>query len=295
MTGGGEDGPSFERLDMAQAVQRYAPDGATVYLGNFGAQLFAVGHELIRARRRRLHAVFGSGGILMDQLLGARVLRHATFTHCWSPVGPSPAWNFRRCAARGDVRLDEVSLGVLVSALRAAAWDVPFMPTTDLSGTAYEEPLRTAGLLARVASPFGDAMVTGALALDAAFVHVDAVDADGNGVIRGPVGESVLAALAARHVVLVAEEAVPAGALREREPSCAVPGLLTSAVVVEPLALHPDGAPGRYDRDTRFYRDYAEAAATEEGFAEWLDAWVLGIASRRAYRERLGRPTSRVP
>ena len=88
-------------LSLPEAVAAYAPDGARVYLGNFGAQLFCVGHELIRQRRRELDVVIASGGLLLDQLFGAGLVRTATFGHCWSPVGPTPAWNFRRLAESG--------------------------------------------------------------------------------------------------------------------------------------------------------------------------------------------------
>jgi glutaconate CoA-transferase subunit A len=272
------------RLELGEAIDRFAPDGATVYIGNFGAQLFAVGHVLIRRGRCGLHLVVGSGGILMDQLLGAGVLARATFAHCWSPVGPAPAWNFRRACERGsDVRFDEVTLGVLASALRAGAWGVPFMPTTDLAGTVYAEPLAAAGLVATASSPFGDVEVARALAPDVAFVHVDAVDPDLNGIMRGSHGESVLAAEAARAVVLVTGKLVD-----EPDPAaCAIPGALTSAVVVEPFALHPDSAAGDGPRDVAFYDAYARAAATEDGFRRWLDDWVLEPRSRAAYRTRL--------
>ena len=102
--------PGPARLDIAEAIDRYAPAGATVYVGNFGAQLFAVGHELIRGRRSDLHVIMGSGGILLDQMLAAGVVAEATFGHCWSPVGPAPAYSFRRLCENGAgrrVRLSE--------------------------------------------------------------------------------------------------------------------------------------------------------------------------------------------
>lgn len=278
---------TVERLDLRQAVERYAPDGSTLYLGNFGRQLFAVGHELIRQGRRDIHLVIGSGGILMDQLLGAGVLSAATFAHCWSPVGPVPAWNFRRACERGtDVRLCEVSLGVLCSALRAGAWGVPFMPAPDLAGTVYDEALTSAGLVDRAACSFGSWPVVRALTLDTAFVYVDLADEEGNGVLHTPVGEAALAARAARNVVLVAGRVVGPAELRAQARACAFPGFLTAGVVEEPLALHPDGADDE-ERDVGFYRRYGEAAATEEGFRAWLERWVLEPRTPREYAERL--------
>lgn len=266
-----------ERLDLGAAVERFAPDGSTVYLGNFGAQLFAVGGEMIRRGRRGIHAVLGSGGILMDQLLGAGVLAEATFGHCWSPVGPAPAHNFRRaCEGGAAVRLNEVTLGMLASALRAAAWGVPFMPVADLGGTVYETELAGASRPARLDSPFGRALVVPALAPDVAFVHVDVADELGNGLLRGPAAEAPLAAAAAAATVLVAEELVEGDAAARADPAaCAVPGALVAAVVERPGAVRPDGAAGRYQRDVAAYAEYAAAAASEAGFAAWLRRHVL--------------------
>ncbi|MFF0772798.1 CoA-transferase [Nonomuraea wenchangensis] len=263
-------------IGLREAVAAHVRPGATVYLGNFGAQLFAVGHEIIRQRRTGLHLVIGSGGILLDQLLGAGVLASATFGHCWSPVGPGPTWNFRRAAESGErpVTLYELSLGLLTAALTAGAWDVPFMPVPGLPGTGYTDENWPNGRTSRVDSVFGPADVVAAIVPDVAFVHVDQADADGNGVIPGPLGETLVAAQAARAVVLVAEEIVDTGTARRA--GIAVPGLLTSAVVHRPGAVAPDGAIGRYERDVAAYERYVARAATPDGFADWLAGHVTG-------------------
>ncbi|HLU60380.1 MAG TPA: CoA-transferase [Pseudonocardia sp.] len=261
-------------LGLADAVRAHVRPGTRVYLGNFGAQLFCVGHEVIRQGVRDVDLVIASGGLLMDQLLGAGVLRSATFGHCWSPVGPAPAHNFRRAAEGGaPVALHEMSLGLLTAALTAGAWGVPFLPVPDRAGTGYVDEDWTRGLLDTATCRFGTSRVVRAEVPDVAFVHADLADADGNGVVRGPLGEVVVAAQAARAVVLVAEELAPAETVRAA--GITIPGLLVSAVVHHPGALAPDGALGRYDRDVAAYERYARRAATPEGFRSWLEEEVL--------------------
>ncbi|MFG1948517.1 CoA transferase subunit A [Nonomuraea sp. NPDC048826] len=269
MTGG-------KLLGLSEAVTAHVRPGRTVYLGNFGAQLFAVGHEIIRQRRTGLHVVIGSGGILLDQLLGAGVPDSVTFGHCWSPVGPGPTWNFRRAAESGDrtVTLHELSLGLLTAALTAGAWGVPFMPVPGLPGTGYADEDWPNGRLSRVDTVFGAADIVAAITPDVAFVHVDQADAEGNGVIRGPLGETPVAAQASRALVLVAEEIVDTETARRA--GIAIPGLLTSAVVHHPGAVAPDGAIGRYERDVAAYERYVAGTATPEGFAAWLTEHVTG-------------------
>lgn len=261
--------PRVEELSLSEAVASHVRPGTSVYLGNFGAQLFSVGHEMIRQGCREVDAVIASGGLLMDQLLGAGVLRSATYGHCWSPVGPSPAWNFRRAAEGGDdtTVLHEMSLGMMTAALTAGAWDVPFMPVPRLPHTGYVEEDWSRGQRSRVVTELGAADIVAALSPDVAFVHVDLADRAGNGVIRGPLGEVLVAAQAASTVVLVAEEIVDMEVVLAA--GMTVPGLLTSAVVHRPGAVAPDGAIGRYDRDVAAYEHYVSWAATPDGFEAW--------------------------
>jgi glutaconate CoA-transferase subunit A len=263
-------------LGVADAVRRYVRAGTRVYLGNFGAQLFCVGHEMIRQGVRDVDLVIASGGLLMDQLLGAGVLRSATYGHCWSPVGPAPAHNFRRAAEGGSsVVFQEMSLGLMTAALTAGAWGVPFMPVTDRPGTGYVDEDWTAGRLDTASCVFGTARVVRAEVPDVAFVHVDLADPAGNGVLRGPLGEVVVAAQAARTLVVVAEELASTATVRAE--GITIPGVLVSAVVHRPGALAPDGALGRYDRDVAAYERYARLAASPEGFRSWLEQDVLGV------------------
>lgn len=265
-------------LTLAEAVAEHVRPATRVYLGNFGTQLFSVGHEMIRQRLRDVDLVIASGGLLMDQLLGAGVLRSATYGHCWSPVGPAPAHNFRRAAQSGDttVRMHELSLGLLTAALTAGAWGVPFMPVPDLPGTGYVDEDWSDGLLVTATCAHGTARVVRAEVPDVAFVHVDLADEQGNGVVRGPLGEVLVAAQAAGRVVLVAEEITSTAVVREH--GITVPGVLTTALVHQPGAVAPDGAVGRYDRDVGGYEDYSRRSASPEGFAEWLDEHVLSAA-----------------
>lgn len=257
-------------LPLSEAVATTVTTGSTVYLGNFGAQLFSVGHEIIRQDARELNVIMGSGGLLIDQMMGAGVMSSATFGHCWSPVGPSPAWNFRRLAESGDpsVRITEMSLGMMTAALTAGAWQVPFMPFPGLRDTGYVSEGWAREHVVSVDSPFGESMVVQAITPDIAFVHVDRCDADGNGWIRGPLGEASVAASAARKVVLVAEELVDTEEMER--VGINIPGVVVSAIVVAPGAVAPDGTLGRYDRDVAAYQEYVKAAATVEGFNEWL-------------------------
>jgi glutaconate CoA-transferase, subunit A len=240
---------------LADAVGTVRP-GETVWLGNFGAQLFAVGEELVRQGARDLHVVLASGGLLLDRLIGAGVVAEVTFAHCWNAVGPAPTWHFRRAWQDGnDIRWHELPMGVLSCALSAAAQGVPFAPVRLHPETGYATDDWSGGMLAEVDSPFGAATVVRALPVDVAFVHADLADADGNSAVGTPVGEAVVAAGAARRVVVVAEEIGSAAEVRARGVDLL--GLVVDAVVAVPGAVAPDGVPGRYPRDVAAYAAYS--------------------------------------
>jgi glutaconate CoA-transferase subunit A len=267
---------AVEPLTLGEAVDHYAPAGSTVYIGNFGAQLFALGHELIRREVCDLDVVIASGGILLDQLIGAGTVRSAVFGHCWSPVGPSPAHNFRRAAQDGvgTTAFHEMSLGHITAALTGGAWGVPFMAVPGLAGTGFVDEDWSHGYLGEASTQFGHATIVRSIRPDVAFVHVDTADFDGNGLIRGPLGEVLVAAQASRHVVLVAEDVVGDDSVVAAGPT--IPGLLVDAVVHHPGAVAPDGVIGRYDRDVEGYERYTQAARTPEGFAAWVDEIRVG-------------------
>src|SRR5207247_9811238 len=65
---------------MAEAIERFVPDGSTVAMGVALEPLipFAAGHELIRRRRRDLELVGPISDALFDQLVGAGCVRRVT-------------------------------------------------------------------------------------------------------------------------------------------------------------------------------------------------------------------------
>jgi glutaconate CoA-transferase subunit A len=261
---------SIDPSSLEDAVASTVGDGDCVWIGNFGTQLFAVAEELIRQRRRDLHVVIGSGGILLDRLLAEGVAAEVTFTHCWSPVGPRPTRAFRAAWEEGsEVRFHELPLGALVAALEAGAAGVPFAPVALDPDTGYPE--WTPEMIGTAESPFGEALVVRALRPDVAFVHGRCGDRDGNVQIGAPAGEAPPAVAAARRTVAVVEQIsdlpsasshFPADSAGYRERTGVVlPSVLIDLVVEHPGAAAPDGVPGLYERDVAAYEAYAGASA----------------------------------
>ena len=111
-----------------------------------------------------------------------------------------------------------------------------------------------------------------ALHLDAAFVHVNRADTNGNGQILGPdpfFDDLFLGAAERRFVT--AERVVEPGQLPQEGPMQAitVTRLLTDAVVEAPGGAHFTSCEPDYGRDEAFQSAYAKAAADADG-----DGWA---------------------
>lgn len=259
--------PTPRITSLAEAVRDVLSPGSQVYLGNFGAQLFSVGDEIVRQRLDQLDVICGSGGLLLDKLIGAGAARSVLFSHCWNPLGPRPAHNLRRAAEQGhpEVQIRELSLGMLAMAFQAAAWGVPYLPVNLADDAGYWSDDWSGGLLGTAESEFGTTRVVRALRPDVAFVHVDCADPLGNAVLTQPHGEHLVAAMAARTTVVVAEEIVDHP--RDLPAVATLAGVHVDLVVRHPGAVAPDGTPGRYPRDVASYIEYADMSHDPARFA----------------------------
>ena len=84
-------------MSMREAVLRYVPDGQELLIGGFAfSDPTALAHELIRQQRKNLFIMKTSGGVLVDQLIGAGCVERVLSCHVWNSVGPVPAHCFRR-------------------------------------------------------------------------------------------------------------------------------------------------------------------------------------------------------
>jgi glutaconate CoA-transferase subunit A len=278
-------------MTMREAVARHVPSGAMVLLGAQLEQMipFAAGHELIRQGRRDLTLVGPISDILFDQLIGAGCVSRVMAAWVGN-VSAGIGYCFRRAVERNIPRRIEVvdySNFTMALALHAAALGVPFLPTYATLGS---DLLKKNGNLREFPSPVSEERLVAVRALrsDVAILYVQRADAQGNAHIWGNLGVAVDAARAARRVIIVAEEIVEASVIASDPNRTQVAGFMVSAVVHEPGGAHPSPVQGYYGRDHAFFAQYHEETRQLEGFEAWMSHWVLGVADRREYVEKLG-------
>lgn len=283
--------PMNKRMDMQQAVEWFVPSGASLAIGaNLESLIpFSAGSEIVRQRRRDLTLVGPISDILFDMMIGAGCVRK--LVAAWAGnVSQGLGHNYRRAAEMRvphPLEVEDHSNFSICLALKAAAMGVPYLPTLSLQGT---DLLERSTVMRRSTSPFDGVPVVLVPALhpDVAIVAVQRADEDGNAHMWGNLGVAQEAALAARRLIVVAEEIVPAEVIRSDPNRVFVPGFKVSAVVHEPGGCHPAPVPGLYNRDHRFFEEYHQETRTVAGFGAWLQRWVYEPGNRQAYLAALG-------
>ncbi len=267
-------------MTMAEAIDRFVADGATVALGTSLEPLipFAAGHELIRQRRQDLELVGPISDSLFDELIGAGCVRR--ITAAWvGNVSEGLGHCYRRAAEQGIPRSIEIHDHTNFSismALWAAAWNVPFLPARTLLGS---DILRTNPNVREV-----DGLVhISAVRPDVTILHVQRCDAQGRAHAWGPLGISEEAGLAAERVIISCEELVDPAVTLSDPNRILLPETKVVAVVHEPGGAHPSPVQGFWKRDHALDNAYAAESRTREGYEAWLKRWVLDVPDRKTY------------
>jgi glutaconate CoA-transferase subunit A len=281
---------SDKLMSMAEAVAAFVDDGTTIVIEGFTHLIsFAAGHEIIRQRRRDLTLCRMTPDLIYDQMIGAGCARKLVFSWAGNP-GAGPLYAFRRAVEEGIPRrleIEEYTHFGMVARLAAGAARLPFMPLLSEGGSDLP---RVNSQIRSICCPFTDRQVSAVPALnpDTAVLGVQRADAQGNAQVWGVKGVQKEAAFAARRVVIVAEEIVPASVIRSDPDRTLIPGFLVDAVVHEPWGCHPSYAQGYYDRDNEFYVRWRHLCKDQRRFEAYLEEWVYGVESRSQYVEKLG-------
>ena len=274
-------------MSMHDAIRANVHDGDTVVIEGFTHLIcFAAGHEIIRQRRRDLTLCRLTPDLVYDQMIAAGCARKLVFSWAGNP-GAGSLHAFRRAVEHGEppLELEEYSHFGMVARLSAGAARLPFWPLRDYQGTDLP---RVNPAIRIVTCPFTGEVLAAVPALnpDVTIVHVQRADASGNAQVWGLLGVQKEAAFASQRVVVVAEELVDESIIRSDPNRTLIPGLVVSAVVVEPWGAHPSYAQGHYDRDNEFYAAW-EAISRDRGRLEaYLEAWVFGVRDRADYVAR---------
>jgi len=272
-------------LDEAVAGLR---DGMTIGIGGWGSRRkpMAFVRAILRTSVKDL-TVVSYGGPDVGLLCSAGKVRRVYygFVSLDSPPFYDP-W-FSKARTGGAIEAREMDEGMLRCGLQAAAQRLPFLPIR--AGLGSDVRAFWGAELRTVKSPyptgsgsqagFEELIAMPALNLDAAFVHMNLGDAQGNAAYTGidPYFDDLFL-MAAEKRLLSVERVVPTDEIVKAVPPQAllINRMMVDTVVEAPNGAHFTTAEPEYRRDERFQRHYAEAAGSDETWQQFVATYLSG-------------------
>lgn len=234
----------------------------------------AATRALIRRGVKRLHLVaLPTSSLQADLLIGAGCVETLeTSAVSLGEFGPAP--RFTAAVTSGSIKMKDATCPALHAALQASEKGVPFMPLRGLIGSdvlKYRDDWKV------IDSPFGNddpIVLLPAIRPDVALLHAPMADRFGNVWIGRQRELATMAHAAVKTIATV--ERIYEGNLLD-EPTLAagtLPGFYVESIAVTERGAWPLGLPDFYSADADHLALYARMAATEAGFAEYLDKYV---------------------
>jgi glutaconate CoA-transferase subunit A len=262
-----------ERDDVESLAARIA-DGASLALApDYSGCALAVVRALIRRGARDLDLIgVPQLGFQADLLIGSGCVRSVEAAAVTlDEHGPAP--RFVAAVRAGAIEVRDSTCPAIHSGLQAAEKGVPFLPLRGVIGSdlvAHRPDWRL------IDDPYGHGplLLVPAIRPDVALFHAASADRAGN-VWIGVRRELMLMAHAARTTLVTCEEFVDDLLADDRLAAGTIPALYVSATARAPRGAWPIGLRRTYPRDDEHLARYAELAATADGFARYLDRYVL--------------------
>jgi glutaconate CoA-transferase subunit A len=233
---------------------------------------------LIRRGIKKLHLIaLPTSTLQADLLIGAGCIETLeTSAVSLGEFGLAP--RFSAAVLSGKIRMKDATCPALHAAFQASEKGVPFMPLRGLIGS---DVLKNRSDWKVVDNPFGDGddradpiVLLPAIKPDIALFHAPMADRDGN-VWIGRQRELVTMAHASEKTIVTVEKIVDGNLLADRTLAAGtLPGFYVESIAVAERGCWPLPLPEHYAWDAEHLKEYAGLAATEEGFAKYLDKYV---------------------
>ena len=278
-------------LPTEEAVKKFVDDGALVCFGGFTHGIpFALGHEMIRQKKRNLKICKETPDLLVDQMIAAGCVKHTIFSWAGNP-GVGLLHAFRRAIEKSipkPITYEEYTHFIMAARYFAGASRIPFIPIS--AGIAGSDLIKYRKNLKTMDCPYTGKKLclVPAMNPDIAIIHAQRADREGNVQMWGIFGSNKEIAMASQKVIVSVEEIVDEETVRRDPNRTIIPGFHVDAIMEEPWGAHPSYTQGYYDRDNDFYIEYDQATRTVEGMETFLNEWVYGLENRKEYVKKLG-------
>jgi glutaconate CoA-transferase subunit A len=187
-------------------------------------------------------------------------------------IGAGP--RFTAAILKGSIRMKDATCPALHAAFQASEKGVPFMPLRGLLGT---DVLKNRPDWKVIDNPFGNEdpiVLLPAIKPDVALFHAPMADREGN-VWIGRQRELATMAHAAERTIVTVEKLHNGNLLEDKTLAAgALPGFYVDQVTVVERGCWPLPLPEHYALDAEHLKEYVGLAASDEGFAKYLDKYV---------------------
>jgi len=252
--------------------------GMTIGVGGWGSRRkpMALIRELLHSDIKDL-TVVSFGGPDVGLLAEAGKIKKLVFGFVSLDSIPlDPLFSSKRQG--GHIETEEIDEGMVVAGLRAAAQRLDFLPIRAGLGSGV---LPANPHLETIASPYSDDVYVAmrALNLDAALIHVNRADKQGNGQFLGPDPYfDELFATAAETTIMSAERIVPTEKFLDEGSfhTLFINRMYVSHVVAAAQGAHFTSCEPDYERDEAFQKHYVESARDPEAWAKFAERFLSG-------------------
>ena len=292
--------PPPKLLSLAEAVRRHSWDGMQYASGAalpIGSDAVVFGRELLRQKRKNLHAIFHCNSQQLNLLAAAGAATKAECGFTGLEVFGF-ANGLRRAVESGELVLEDYSNLAMPLRLLGGALNWPFVPATVNIGSDLQDRSAFApsefpakSKIATLTDPFSGRQIGAFRPLqpDLAAIHVTLADPLGNSIMLGTEWSRFELSRAAKRVVIVADAIVDEACIRQFPNLVRIPEIVVEAVVFWPFAAWPQSSPGMYDVDEEHMRAMNAALATAEGTRDYVRTFVEGYRDVDSYLDMIGR------
>ncbi|HET7875896.1 MAG TPA: CoA-transferase [Methylomirabilota bacterium] len=269
------DKTATEQEAVAQSV--HDGDYVSFDFSSFTRGPIALIREIIRQGRRNLW--YCAKFTLMESTLLAAAGAVSRIDVGFMGLGDT----LNRMVEAGEIQVTEWTNGTLTLRHLAGAMGVPFLPTRAMLGS---DTLTYSGAKV-VRDPFGGKPVALVPALnpDVGLIHVHQADIYGNARCFGPGVSPLETAMAAKRVIVTADEIIDHDDIRKDPGKTTIPYYMVDAVVYAPFGAYPGGVQGLYEMDFEHFAEY-HGLERQGRLKEYLDKYVYSVASNTEMLEK---------
>ena len=293
-------------MSLHDAIAKYVESGDSLCFGGFttNRKPYAAVYEIIRQGQTDFIGYSGPAGGDWDMLIGCGRIK--AFINCY--IANSGYTNVCRrfrdaVEKKHNLLLEDYSQDVIMLMLHASSLGLPYLPVKLMEGSDLEYkwgisaeirktiPKLPDKKLERIPNPFKegeDVIAVPVPRLDTAIISVQKASINGTCSIEGDEFHDIDVAIAARKVIVLAEEIVSEEEIRRDPAKNSIPQFCVDAVVHVPYGTHPSQLYNYYDYDADFYKMYDKVTKTDEDFEKFIQEWVIDVKNHEGYLNKLG-------